>query len=279
MASRAWRRSRWKYCAAVDAVRDPDVLLRGELEEALEPRARVLGAVALVAVRQQQRQARRLPPLREAGDEELVDDDLGAVDEVAELGFPQNERVRRRDRVAVLEAEARVLRKRRVVDLERGAWRRAGAGAARTSRRCAASCRTACRCENVPRSVSWPVSRIGMPSVSRLANASASAWPQSIPPSRIASRRLSSCRRSFAFASKSSGSASSCSFSASSRSAETAVTTAPPVSAGIFPSLVRRGSAIDAFSARARCAARYVSSNSASASSAVTTPSSTSRAA
>ena len=38
------------------AVRDADVLLRGELEEALEPRARVLGAVALVAVREQQRQ-------------------------------------------------------------------------------------------------------------------------------------------------------------------------------------------------------------------------------
>ena len=38
-------------------VGDADVLLGGELEEALELRARVLGAVALVAVREQQRQA------------------------------------------------------------------------------------------------------------------------------------------------------------------------------------------------------------------------------
>ena len=102
------------------AVRDADVLLRAELEEALEPRARVLRAVPLVAVRQQQRQPRGLLPLRAARDDELVDDDLRAVDEVAELRLPEDERVRGRDRVAVLEAERRVLRERRVVDLERG---------------------------------------------------------------------------------------------------------------------------------------------------------------
>ena len=44
------------------AVGDADVVLRGELEEPLEPRARVLRAVALVAVREQQRQPRRLRP-------------------------------------------------------------------------------------------------------------------------------------------------------------------------------------------------------------------------
>ena len=102
------------------AVRDADVLLRAELEEALEPRARVLGAVPLVAVRQEQRQPRRLLPLRAARDDELVDHDLRAVDEVAELRLPEDERVRGRDRVAVLEAERRVLRERGVVDLERG---------------------------------------------------------------------------------------------------------------------------------------------------------------
>ena len=39
------------------AVRGADVLLRGELEEPLQPCARVLGAVSLVAVRQQECQA------------------------------------------------------------------------------------------------------------------------------------------------------------------------------------------------------------------------------
>src|SRR5205085_7110706 len=87
------------------AVRDPDVLLRRKLEEALEAPARVLGPVALVAVRQEERQPRRLPPLREARDEELVDDDLRAVHEVAELGLPEDERLGRRDRVPVLEAD------------------------------------------------------------------------------------------------------------------------------------------------------------------------------
>ena len=38
------------------AVDDADVVLGGELEEALEPRARVLRAVALVAVREQERE-------------------------------------------------------------------------------------------------------------------------------------------------------------------------------------------------------------------------------
>src|SRR5438309_10993712 len=91
-------------------VGDPDVLLRGELEEALEPRARVLRTIPFVAMREEQREARRLAPLRHSGDDELVDHDLCAVDEVAELGLPEDERLRRRDRVAVLEAEACVLR-------------------------------------------------------------------------------------------------------------------------------------------------------------------------
>ena len=46
------------------------------------------------------------PHFERPGDEELVDHDLGAVDEVAELRLPEHERVRRGDRVAVLEADA-----------------------------------------------------------------------------------------------------------------------------------------------------------------------------
>src|SRR5438270_9501932 len=53
------------------AIGDADVLLRRQLQEALEAGARMLGAVALVAVRKQQRQPRRLAPLREAGGDEL----------------------------------------------------------------------------------------------------------------------------------------------------------------------------------------------------------------
>src|SRR5690348_9031258 len=73
------------------AVRDPQVLLRRKLQEALEAGARVLGAVALVAVRQEERESGRFPPLRKPGGDELVDDDLRSVDEVAELGLPEDE--------------------------------------------------------------------------------------------------------------------------------------------------------------------------------------------
>ena len=76
-------------------VGDADVALGGELQEALQARGGVLGARALVAVRQQQRQARRLAPLGQAADDELVDDDLGGVAEVAELRLPQHERLGR----------------------------------------------------------------------------------------------------------------------------------------------------------------------------------------
>ena len=47
--------------------------------------------------------------------------DLRAVDEVAELRLPEHERLGRGDRVAVLEADRRVLGERRVEHLERRA--------------------------------------------------------------------------------------------------------------------------------------------------------------
>ena len=50
-------------------------------------RARVLGALAFEAVGEQQREA-ALAPLVVGRDDELVDDDLRAVGEVAELGLP-----------------------------------------------------------------------------------------------------------------------------------------------------------------------------------------------
>ena len=145
------------------AVRDPDVLLRGELQEALEPRARVLRPVALVRRAGAAASAATSAPTsrgRSTMNWSMID--LRAVDEVAELRLPEHERLRRGDRVAVLEADARVLGERRVVDLERR--RRVGADAGSASQRSpfVASCRTRWRCENVPRSVSWPVSRIGI---------------------------------------------------------------------------------------------------------------------
>src|SRR5690606_5570352 len=89
-----------------------------ELQETLEPRRRMLGALALVAVRKEQREPAEPAPLRLARADELIDNDLGAVREVAELRFPEHERVGRRRAVAILEAEHGLFREQRVGDDE-----------------------------------------------------------------------------------------------------------------------------------------------------------------
>src|SRR5580700_2250439 len=67
---------------------------------------------------QEEREARILAPLVLGGDEEVVDDDLCAVDEVAELCLPGNQRVRGLDRIAVLKADRGVFREQRIADRE-----------------------------------------------------------------------------------------------------------------------------------------------------------------
>ena len=101
-------------------VGDADVALGGQRQEALDAGAGVLRPGALVAVREQQGEAAGLSPLGLAGDDEAVDDHLAGVGEVAELRLPEDQRVRGRRRVAVLEAEAGDLRERAVVELEGG---------------------------------------------------------------------------------------------------------------------------------------------------------------
>ena len=148
------------------------------------------------------------------------------VGEVAELRLPQHERLGRLRRVAVLEAEAR--------DLATAASCAARSAPARPARfwigqsvwPVLASCRTMWRWENVPRSASWPVRRIGVPSVSSEAKASASACAQSMPPS-VAERLAPALELldELRVDVKPSGTCSSSSLSARSRSAATAVLT------------------------------------------------------
>lgn len=81
----------------VDAVSvDPVVLAVGQLQEPLESARAVLRTGAVVAVRQEHRQAAAQHPLSLAARHVRVDDDLRAVEEVAELGLPDGQRVRRR---------------------------------------------------------------------------------------------------------------------------------------------------------------------------------------
>ena len=89
---------------------------RGELNEALDAGAGVLRTLAFVAVRQQHHEAGEQIPLVFSGADELVDDDLGDVDEVAELRFPEDERFGIVAAVAVFEAEDSGFGERGVVD-------------------------------------------------------------------------------------------------------------------------------------------------------------------
>ena len=97
---------------------DLHVVLGAELQEALEARRGVLRPLPFVAVRQEQREAAEAAPLGLARADELVDDDLRAVGEVAELAFPDHQAVGVGGRVAVLEAEHRFLGQQRIDDAE-----------------------------------------------------------------------------------------------------------------------------------------------------------------
>jgi hypothetical protein len=131
------------------AVGDLHVVFRAHLQEALEPGRGVLRPLAFIAVRQQADEARHAQPLALARRDELVEQHLRAVGEVAELGFPQRQRIRLGQRVAVFEAEHRLFRQHRVDDfvarlardigerrcsVSRSPDRRAPNGAARTCR-------------------------------------------------------------------------------------------------------------------------------------------------
>ena len=93
------------------------IMLCTQLQETLQPGRGVLRALPLVAVRQQHHEPRLAHPLGLARAEELVDDDLRAVDEVAELRLPDAEHVRRLEGVAQLEAQHAVLGEEGVVDV------------------------------------------------------------------------------------------------------------------------------------------------------------------
>ena len=105
-------------------VGDLHVVFGAELQEALEPGRGVLRTLAFIAMRQQADEARHAQPLALARRDELVEHHLRAVGEVAELGFPQRQRVRLGQRIAILEAEHRLFREHRVDDFVAGLRRR-----------------------------------------------------------------------------------------------------------------------------------------------------------
>ena len=94
-----------KILRGVRGLRDLDVVFRGELQEALDAGAGVFRSLAFVPVRQKHDDAGEQIPFGFSGGDELIDDGLRDVDEVAELGFPEHERLGIVAAVTVFEAE------------------------------------------------------------------------------------------------------------------------------------------------------------------------------
>ena len=98
---------------------DLHVVLGAELQVALEPRRASAPAPGPRSRAAAAARGRTCAATCFAASDELVDDDLRAVGEVAELRLPQHQRRRVGQAVAVLEAEHAGLRQRAVDDLER----------------------------------------------------------------------------------------------------------------------------------------------------------------
>ena len=92
-------------------VADRHIVLGAQGEVPLDARRRVVRALTLEAMGEQQDHRGALTPLLLGTGDELVDDGLGAIGEVAELRLPEHQRVGSFDRVAVLKAHGRELGK------------------------------------------------------------------------------------------------------------------------------------------------------------------------
>src|SRR5882757_4254448 len=79
----------------------------------------MLGALTLVPVRKEQGESRKAPPLGFAGTDELIDDHLCPVAEIAELAFPNRQAMRLGRGESVFESHDRLFRQHRVRYRER----------------------------------------------------------------------------------------------------------------------------------------------------------------
>ncbi len=80
----------------------------------------MLGTLAFIAMRQQHHQTTHSQPFAFARRDELIDDHLRAIDEIAELSLPDRERIGLGQRIAVFEPEHGLFGQHRIDDLVAG---------------------------------------------------------------------------------------------------------------------------------------------------------------
>src|SRR5439155_23298999 len=102
--------------SGVGRLADLEIITGGELQESLNASARMLGPLAFISMRQKQHKAGKQSPLVFTRADELVDNCLADVGEVAELRFPQHQRLGIVAAVPVFESQHAGFRERRVID-------------------------------------------------------------------------------------------------------------------------------------------------------------------
>ena len=100
------------------AVANLHIIFGAELQEAFNAGAGVLRPLALETVRQQQNKSAGLIPFRFRRAQELINNDLRAIDEIAELGFPKNESQRVGHAIAELKTHHRIFTEQAVNGLK-----------------------------------------------------------------------------------------------------------------------------------------------------------------
>ncbi len=91
-----------------------DVVIRAQLQIALDAAGGMLRALPFVTVRQQHHQSAQAPPLGLARGDELVDHHLRAVGEIAELRLPDHQRIGLGGGITVFEGQHRLLGQDRI---------------------------------------------------------------------------------------------------------------------------------------------------------------------
>ena len=103
---------------------DLNVVFRCKHEKPLQPSAGVFGTLAFESVRQQHDQSAQVLPFVFGAGDELIDNHLGRVGEIAKLSLPEDEAVRKHKAVAVIKSQHACLGERTVKDLDLGLIRR-----------------------------------------------------------------------------------------------------------------------------------------------------------
>ena len=160
-----------RHCAAPDGAKGGSTARREgwrpaccrgrRAEEALDACAGVLRPLTFVPVRKEQDEAGEKIPFVFTGDDELVDDGLRDVGEVAELRLPDDQSFGIVAAVSVFEAHDPGFGKRRSCRSRQGAWPGASCSAARIPFSSSMSMSTEWRWLKVPRRQSCPLRRRG----------------------------------------------------------------------------------------------------------------------